>query len=366
MRCGPSSPVDPPPGPSAAPGARWSARQVLLNITAETAQHAGQADIHPGGARRRQADGLELARVPQNGAEDEGLPVSKLNMVGRATASLAASLVLLGTVATAGAAESNPTRRPAGASEADRVAASRPIAVTAAPSPRGLAGALPLGSLPGGQAMRGVVALKLRDESGLAALISAASEPESEQFRHYLSAAAFENEFGPTPSTVASVRSELERDGLAVTGVSRNGLLISFAGTASRVERAFRTGIERYRLSDGVVGYATTSPIEMPASVASSVAAVVGLDDLVNYRSRLVRRPTLANSHSGRDRVISPRPSPAPRTPVPPPSRKRSSERSPTTRSPTPTGSTACTPGGISEPARLSISSSWSPSSRAM
>jgi len=34
-----------PDAPWYKPGARWSARQVLLHIVAETAQHAGHADI---------------------------------------------------------------------------------------------------------------------------------------------------------------------------------------------------------------------------------------------------------------------------------------------------------------------------------
>lgn len=34
-----------PPAPWFEPGARWSARQVLLHVLAETAQHAGHADI---------------------------------------------------------------------------------------------------------------------------------------------------------------------------------------------------------------------------------------------------------------------------------------------------------------------------------
>ena len=34
-----------PPAPWFAPGARWSARRVLLHLVAETAQHAGHADL---------------------------------------------------------------------------------------------------------------------------------------------------------------------------------------------------------------------------------------------------------------------------------------------------------------------------------
>jgi hypothetical protein len=47
-----------PPAPWFPPGAQWSARRVLLHIVAETAQHAGHADItaRPSTARRRWGD----------------------------------------------------------------------------------------------------------------------------------------------------------------------------------------------------------------------------------------------------------------------------------------------------------------------
>jgi len=74
-----------------------------------------------------------------------------------------------------------------------------------------------------------------------------------------------------------------------VTKVSSDGLLVNFSGPAATVEKAFRTGIERYRLADGSIGQATTSQVRVPSAIAGSVTAVVGLDDLVHPRSADVR-----------------------------------------------------------------------------
>ena len=74
-----------------------------------------------------------------------------------------------------------------------------------------------------------------------------------------------------------------------MTKVSSDGLLVSFSGPAATVEKAFRTGIERYRLADGSIGQATTSQVRVPSTIAGSVTAVVGLDDLVHPRPADVR-----------------------------------------------------------------------------
>ena len=66
-----------------------------------------------------------------------------------------------------------------------------------------------------------------------------------------------------------------------MTGVSRDGLLVRFRGTAARVERAFHTRLERYRLANGTAGHITTAAPMLPRTIARSVAAVVGLDNLV-------------------------------------------------------------------------------------
>jgi hypothetical protein len=146
-----------------------------------------------------------------------------------------------------------------------------------------------LGSVSASSHESGVVVLRPADPSALTSFIAAVSNKNSPLFHNYLAPGAFAQRFGPSQATITAVRSELSSEGLRVTNVSRDGLLVSFTGSASRVESAFRTGLERFRLADGAVGQATTQAVRMPSSIASSVVAVVGLDDLIQEQAADVR-----------------------------------------------------------------------------
>ena len=156
-------------------------------------------------------------------------------------------------------------------------------------------GASAVGALPSSAAVSGVVVLKTRDNAALANFIAVVTDKSSSSFHQYLPAGAFGDRFGPARSAISAVRSQLTAHGLHVTGVSSDGLLVSFRGTAAQVEGAFHTGLERYRLRNGSMGQATTSPIALPSAVASSVAAVLGLNDLVKEQPvGIVRAPASA------------------------------------------------------------------------
>jgi len=156
-------------------------------------------------------------------------------------------------------------------------------------------GASAVGALSPSAAVSGVVVLKTRDNTALVNFIAVVTDKSSPSFHQYLPAGAFGDQFGPSRSAIGAVRSQLTAHGLRVTGVSSDDLLVSFSGTAAQVEGTFHTGLERYRLRNGSMGQATTSPIEMPSAIASSVAAVLGLNDLVHEQPvGLVRAPASA------------------------------------------------------------------------
>jgi hypothetical protein len=138
-------------------------------------------------------------------------------------------------------------------------------------------------------AITGDVVLQPRDNAGLRAFISQVSNKYSAQYHHYLAPGAFAGRFGPLPSTIATVKSQLQAEGLKVRATARDGLLLSFTGSAKDVEAAFHTGLGRYRLADGTTGRATTSSVQLPAAIAGSVAAVVGLNDLVHAHPAIIR-----------------------------------------------------------------------------
>ncbi len=171
-------------------------------------------------------------------------------------------------------------------------AASSPPLVRVGAAPRVPAGARSLGAVSSSASLSGTVVLKPRDNAALVQFIAEVSDPTSPMFHQYLRAGAFDGRFGPTEATIDAVRSQLAADGLRVTGVSSDGLLIDFSSSAARIEHAFQTGVERYRLADGSTGQTITSAATLPSTVAGSVAGVVGLNDLARARpAEIVRAP---------------------------------------------------------------------------
>jgi acyl-coenzyme A thioesterase PaaI-like protein len=142
-----------------------------------------------------------------------------------------------------------------------------------------------LGPVSRGSVIHGAIGLAPRDELALAKFIAAVTTRGSLVFHHYLRPGEFAARFGPSNQTIAMVKSELLGAGLQVGAVSSNRLLVSFHGTAGEVERAFHTGLAEVRLSDGTVGRATTSSVELPANLAPEVNVITGLDTTVTYRA---------------------------------------------------------------------------------
>ncbi len=144
--------------------------------------------------------------------------------------------------------------------------------------PAAPAGSRAVGSLPGSTVLHGAVALRPRDAAALAAYTAAVTAPGSPLYEHYLGAGQFAARFGPAPATIAAVAGHLRADGVRVTGVSGNGLLVSFTATAASAQAAFGTRLERYRLADGAAALAPVTAVTLPASIAPAVQTVLGLD----------------------------------------------------------------------------------------
>jgi Pro-kumamolisin, activation domain/IPT/TIG domain len=180
-----------------------------------------------------------------------------------------------------------------GAAVAVAGAASGSSARTAAIQPAATAprGAHALGAVPSATSESGEVVLRPRDNSALTQFIASVTNPRSTTFHEYLAPGVFAARFGPVTGTIDAVRLQLQSDGLTVTGVSSDHLLVGFSGSAAKVESAFETGLERYRLANGAEGQGTTNQVHVPANLSSVVAGVVGLNDLVHAHSELIHAP---------------------------------------------------------------------------
>ena len=142
-------------------------------------------------------------------------------------------------------------------------------------------GATSLGAVSSSSTISGDVGLNLRRPAALSAYASEASTPGSAEYHHYLSLQTFNAEYAPTTATVQAIESDLRAGGLTVGSVSPDNLIVSFSGSAAEVASAFHTTFGRFRLHGGRTAFANTAPAQLPASVASEVQSVTGLNNLV-------------------------------------------------------------------------------------
>jgi subtilase family serine protease len=123
------------------------------------------------------------------------------------------------------------------------------------------------------------VVLKPRDTSGLAALATAVTNPNSPSYRHFLSVDEFAARFGASSANVRMLRKTLRRDGLRPGALARDGLSIAVSGTAQAASRAFDVTLRRYREGSGREVFANTDAPRVPPALGGVVADVLGLDD---------------------------------------------------------------------------------------
>ncbi|HEY5023636.1 MAG TPA: protease pro-enzyme activation domain-containing protein, partial [Acidimicrobiales bacterium] len=152
-------------------------------------------------------------------------------------------------------------------------------------------------------AVRADVVLKPRDEVALDAFDTAVSTAGSPLFRHYLAPGAFAQDFGPSPSTLTSVRTWLAGRGLVIGPTSGNGLVVPISGTATQVDQAFDVKLEQYRLPSGrLVRVPDAEPL-VPGALAGALYGVTGLDDLSRPVPQRIRSgdraPVSGNTVSG-------------------------------------------------------------------
>jgi Pro-kumamolisin, activation domain/Bacterial Ig-like domain (group 3) len=91
------------------------------------------------------------------------------------------------------------------------------------------------------------IGLAVHDSAGLDAVIRAASTPGSTEFGHYLTPAQYMARFAPSDAEVAAVRQWLTGEGVRVTGVSSDHLIVSAQAATATAERAFGVTVNDYR-----------------------------------------------------------------------------------------------------------------------
>jgi subtilase family serine protease len=155
----------------------------------------------------------------------------------------------------------------------------------------------PLGLTPPNNSLQILVSLSLRHRPELQTLLVEQENPASVLYHKYLTPHAFTSQFGPTPLTVSQVVTFLKSQGLQVTHVSSNNVLIHAIASVAQAEKAFHVVINNYRLKDRVVYSLATNPM-LPTSLQGVIQNIAGLNDIADYVPLgLQQRKILPNTH---------------------------------------------------------------------
>ena len=104
-----------------------------------------------------------------------------------------------------------------------------------------------VGRLPATQLMQIDVVLPVRDQAALDEFLADVYNPDSANYRNFLTPAQFTERFGPTQDDYNTAVEYLKAYGLTVVGGSRDGMDIQVMGPVSAVENAFGVNIRTYQ-----------------------------------------------------------------------------------------------------------------------
>jgi subtilase family serine protease len=115
-------------------------------------------------------------------------------------------------------------------------------------------------------------------QKALETLLKQQQDPNSANFRRWITPAEFADRFGMTRGDIAKVTAWLEASGLKVESVSNSRNLVRFTGTAAQISVVFHTEFHHY-LVNGENHFANATELSVPAAIADTVLGFRNLDD---------------------------------------------------------------------------------------
>ncbi len=141
---------------------------------------------------------------------------------------------------------------------------------------RGLAA--PQGLMPQSQRMNLSIVLPVRNQAGLASLITRLYDPSAPDFHRFLSAAQFAEQFSPTPADYQAVVAYAQANGFTVGPAPANRMVVPISGTVAQVEKAFNVRMGLY--SHPTEKRLFFSPDREPSlDLSVPIAHIAGLDN---------------------------------------------------------------------------------------
>jgi subtilase family serine protease len=153
-----------------------------------------------------------------------------------------------------------------------------------------------LGRLPATQIMQLDVVLPVRDQAGLDALLAGLHDPNSPDYRQYLTPAEFTERFGPSQRDYEAVVQYVQGHDLAVVGGSRDGMEVQVKGAVWAIESAFHVNLLTYQHpTENRVFYAPDR--EPTVDLPFQLWHISGLDNYSIPHPMYVKKSDYARAH---------------------------------------------------------------------
>jgi len=161
-----------------------------------------------------------------------------------------------------------------------------------------------VGHLPSAQIMQLEVVLPVRDRAGLHTFLADLRDPNSSEYRRFLTPAEFTERFGPTRQDYDAVVQYLRDFNLAITGGSRDGMDVQVKGPVSAIESAFQINMMTYQHpTQNRVFYAPDR--EPSVALPFQLWHISGLDNFSIPHPMFVKKSDYAKAHGiDPDRVV--------------------------------------------------------------
>jgi kumamolisin len=125
-----------------------------------------------------------------------------------------------------------------------------------------------------------LVTLRFNHTEELDQLLNEQIDPSSSNYRKFLTAAQFDERFGPTTEQLDRVTSELQQAGFQITNTSSNRVLVYAKASSAIVENFFKTEIHSVKQADGSDRYMNVTPALLPDTLIPLVLGV-HVDNLI-------------------------------------------------------------------------------------
>jgi len=126
-------------------------------------------------------------------------------------------------------------------------------------------------------------------EAALQKVMEQIQTPGSASYHSWMSEQEFDEQYGVNRDDLAKVTTWLQGHGFTIGGITPDGMVVDFSGTASMVREAFHTDIHRLQLPNGEKHVANMSDPQIPVSLASVIVGPTSLSNFMPHADHVAR-----------------------------------------------------------------------------